>query len=197
MDTLGVVETRSIAAGVELADGMAKAAQVALVRASTVCSGRYTIYVAGDTQAVGASVAFARESGRALAGSFVISNVSPQVLEALRHGAFAEESEALGVVECRTVSSGIAAADSAVKRSAVRLLRLVTGQGINGKSYFVLSGDVASVKEAVQAAKESLGRDLVEAVVLPRPEAAVAAALTGRAGALRTLPIGNGDWSEK
>ncbi len=193
MDTLGVVESRSIAVGVELADGMVKAAQVTLVRASTVCSGRYTIYVAGDRQAVGTSVAFARESGRALAGSFVISNVSPYVLEALRHGAAAGEGEALGVVECRTVSSGIAAADSAVKRSAVRLLRLVTGQGINGKSYFVIGGDVASVREAAQAAREALGRDLVETVVLPRPDAAVAAALTGSAGAFRSLPAVNGE----
>ncbi len=184
MDTLGIVESRSIAAGVELADGMVKAARVELTRASTVCSGRYTVYVAGDRQTVETAVAFARESGRALAGSFVISNVSPQVLEALRRGSAALEGEALGVVECRTVSSGIAAADSAVKRSAVRLLRLVTGQGINGKSYFVLGGDVASVKEAAQAARDSLGRELVETVVLPRPDAAVAAALTGSAGPL-------------
>jgi microcompartment protein CcmL/EutN len=80
MDTLGIVESRSIAAGVELADGMVKAADVELVRATTICSGRYMIHVAGDREAVETSVRLARESGRALAGSFVLSNVSPQVL---------------------------------------------------------------------------------------------------------------------
>lgn len=179
MDTLGVVESLSIAAGAELADGMLKAAHVDLIRASTICSGRYLIFVAGDREAVGSAVTFARDSGRKLMGSFVISNVSPLVLKALRGSGMAEAGAALGVVECRAVSYGIAAADAAVKRAQVRLLRLNTGQGINGKSYFVLGGDVASVREAVAASIAVLGEKLVETVVLPRPDASVAAALTG------------------
>ena len=43
MDTLGVVELSSIAAGAELADGMVKVADVELVRAATLCSGRFII----------------------------------------------------------------------------------------------------------------------------------------------------------
>ena len=181
MDTLGVVEANSIAAGVELADIMVKAAQVELVKAGTICSGRYMVYVSGDRDAVERSVDAARNSERKLAGSFVISNVSPQVVSALRKNEAAGDNDAIAVVECRTVSSGIDAADSAVKRSAVRLLRLVTGQGINGKSYFVLCGDVASVTEAVEAAKEALGPKLIETVVLPRPDASVLKAVTGGA----------------
>jgi microcompartment protein CcmL/EutN len=178
MDTLGVVEARSIASGALLADGMVKVAQVALRRASSICSGRYLIIVSGDREAVATSVRHALESGRPLSGSFVIANVSEQVGAALEKSASASDGEALAVIECRTVSSGIAAADSAVKRSAVRLLRLVTGQGINGKSYFVLGGDVAAVSEAAQAAEAALGNNLVEAVVIPRPEPAVGRALT-------------------
>ena len=114
MDTLGVVESRSIAAGVELADAMLKAADVELARACTVCSGRYTIYVSGTKQAVEMAVNAARDSERALAGAFVLSRISPQVMDALKRGSAVEEGNAIGVVECRTVSSGIAAADSAV-----------------------------------------------------------------------------------
>jgi microcompartment protein CcmL/EutN len=178
MDTLGIVEARGIAAGVELADAMVKAADVELVRAGTVCSGRYLIQVAGDREAVDTSVRLARESGRALAGAFVLANVSPQVLAALRGPSAHEDGDALGVVECRTVSGGVAAADSAVKRSAVRLLRLVAGQGINGKSYFVIGGDVASVEEAAEAARSALGRDLLDAVVIPRPSPEVVRSVT-------------------
>jgi len=43
----------------------------------------------------------------------------------------------------------------------------------------VISGDVASVEEATQAAKSALGKNLVEAVVIPRPNASVVKALTG------------------
>lgn len=177
MDTLGVVEAKSIAAGVELADGMVKVAQVELVKAATICSGRYLIYVTGDRQAVATSVRFAEDSGHSLVGSFVISNISQQVVEALKKAAQAEAGDAIAVIECRNVASGVNAADAAVKRSAVRLLRLVTGQGIMGKSYFVLGGDVASVQEAAESAKNALGNHLVEAVVIPRPDASVVKSL--------------------
>lgn len=178
MDTLGVVESRSIAAGVAMADGMLKVAAVSLVRAATICSGRYLIYISGDRQAVETSVRFAEASGKALLGSFVISNISTQVLDALKKAATANAGDAIGVIECRTVAAGINAADVAVKRSAVGLLRIVTGQGINGKSYFVLGGDVASVREAAAAAQEVLGNQLLEMVVIPRPEADVVRSLT-------------------
>jgi microcompartment protein CcmL/EutN len=181
VDTLGVVESKGIASGVALADGMLKAADVVLVRAATICSGRYLIHVSGDCAAVETAVRWARSAARALAGSFVIANVSPQVLEALKHAGTAAPGEALGVVECRTVSSGLAAADHAVKRAAIRLLRFVAGQGINGKSYFVISGDVAAVAEASEAAATALGRDLVETVVIPRPSAPIVQALTSGA----------------
>lgn len=180
MDTLGVVESKSIAAGVLLADGMVKAAAVALVKAAAICAGRYLIFVAGDRDAVKTSVAFARQSAFPLAGSFVISNISPQIQAVLKRRLPGRPGQALGVVEARNVASGLAAADVAVKRSDVRLLRLVAGQGIMGKSYFVFEGDVASVTEAVNAAKDFLAGRLVEAVVLPVPDEAVVRALTGR-----------------
>ena len=87
--------------------------------------------------------------------------------------------DAVGVVESRTVAASVAAADVAVKRADVRLVRLVTGQGINGKAYFVLCGDVAAVREAVDAAGKALGDKYIEAVVIPRPEASVLRALVG------------------
>lgn len=177
MDTLGIVETKTIAGGVELADAMMKEADVELVRASTICSGRYLIFVAGDCEAVATSVKLAQDSGRALTGSFVISNVSFQLMAVLQRDGVAHEGGALGIIECRNVSSGVVAADSAVKHSAIQLLRLVTGQGINGKSYFVIGGDVASVREAAETAESILGKNLVEAVVIPRPNASVVRSL--------------------
>ena len=179
MDSLSVVEVMSIASGAELADGMVKVASVDLVRASTLCSGRFIIYVAGDREAVQTSVLFVRESGRKLTGSFVISNVSPLLVAALKKSEVAMRGEALGVVECRNVAAGVDAADKAVKRSDVRLLTFVSGQGIAGKSYFVLGGDVAAVREAVEAACNVLADRLVESVVIPNPAEAMASALTG------------------
>ncbi|MEA1967680.1 MAG: BMC domain-containing protein [Thermodesulfobacteriota bacterium] len=178
MDSLGIVESRSIAAGAELTDMMVKGADVELVKAATICSGRFLIQVSGDVKAVEIAVQIAKDSGRALVGSFVLSNVSDQVINALKRGAAVQKNDALAIVECKTASSGIAACDCSVKRSQVSLARLVIGQGINGKSYFVISGDVASVKEASDAAKSVLGKNLVEVVVLPFPSLLVVNALT-------------------
>lgn len=177
MDTLGIVETKSIAGGIELADAMMKEADVELVRASTICSGRYLIFVAGDREAVATAVKLAEDSGRSLAGCFVISNVSEQLIAVLQRDSVGHQGGALAVIECRNVSSGVAAADSALKRSAIQLLRLVTGHGINGKSYFIIGGDVASVREAAETAESVLGKNLVEAVVIPRPDASVVRSL--------------------
>lgn len=177
MDTLGIVEAKTIAGGVQLADEMMKAAAVELVRASTICSGRYLIFVSGDRAAATAAVDVALQSGRSLTGSFIISTVSTQLLAVLQRDVFAYRGGALGVVECRNVSSGIFAADAAVKRSAIALLRFVAGQGINGKSYFVMDGDVASVQEAALTAESVLGKNLVESVVIPHPDASIVRSL--------------------
>lgn len=179
MDTLGLVELASIAAGAEVADFMLKAANVELIKAAPICGGRYLIQIAGNLQDVSTSVNVARESGRKLMGDFVISGVAQQVIDALKKGTPANEGDALGVIESRTVSSGIEAADHAVKQAAVTLVRLVPGTGIMGKALFVLSGDVASVEEATAAAAAALGDKLVETVVIPRPDAAIFKALTG------------------
>ena len=179
MDSLGVVEVASIALGAELADGMVKVASVDFLRAAPLCSGRFIIYVSGDREAVQTSVLFARNAQQKLVGSFVRSNVSPLLIDALKKNEAAQRGEALGIVECRNVSAGINAADKAVKKSVVRLLKFVSGQGIMGKSFFVLGGDVAAVREAVEAAREVLADRLVEAVVIPNPAEAMASALTG------------------
>ena len=48
-----------------------------------------------------------------------------------------------------------------------------------GKSFYVLGGDVAAVREAVETSREVLADRLVEAVVIPNPAEAMASALTG------------------
>ncbi len=179
MDTLGVAELQSIASGAEVADAMVKSADVDLLRASPVCGGRFLIYVCGDLKAVETAIETAVSSGRKVIGSFVISHVSPLLTEALKRSSPAERGEALGVVESRIVSAGLKSADAAVKKAHVRILKFVAGQGIMGKSYFVLGGDVAAVREAVREACEVLADRLIESVVIPSPAEAVAKALSG------------------
>ena len=177
MSTLGLVETKSIAAGVLVADIMMKRASVELVKATTICSGRYMIQISGEREEVKTSVEAARESGVILAGTFVISNISPEVLAAMKHSPLVARNNSLAVIECKTATAGIAAADAAVKESGVALAKLVTGQGIMGKSYFVLAGELTAVEAGTRAAELDLGKKLINAVVIPAPDDSVMNAL--------------------
>ncbi len=181
VDTLGIVECRTIATGVSLTDAMLKAAPVELLRAATVCSGWYLVFIAGNRDAVETSVALASGCERGILGSYVLSNIAPQVIAALKKPSQAKAGDAVAVIEARTSSSGVAAADKAVKEAPVRLIRLVPGEGITGKSYFVLSGTVAAVEAGADAARAVLGKHLVDSVVIARPEEALLATL-GRGG---------------
>ncbi len=49
---IGMVELNSIARGIETCDYMVKAAQIDLLRSSTVCPGKFLILVGGDTSDV-------------------------------------------------------------------------------------------------------------------------------------------------
>jgi microcompartment protein CcmL/EutN len=88
--------------------------------------------------------------------------------------------DAIGVVECRTSSAGVVAADQVLKGSAVNLAQLVIGKGISGKSYFLVHGGVSDVQEAVAIAVRSLEKNLLETVVIPAPDESVLDSLMGK-----------------
>jgi microcompartment protein CcmL/EutN len=179
MTSLGLVETRTIAAGIELADVMVKKAQVELLQAHTICSGRFMILVTGDRASVGEAVAAAKGSTAKLHATHLLSQVSGPVLQALcRPGRQPfTPHDAMAIIECRNVVAGISAADAAVKAAGVNLAKLVCGQGINGKSYFILGGELASVEAGAAAAIELLGTDLLDRTIIPSPDPAVLAAV--------------------
>ena len=68
---IGMVELSSIARGIETSDFMVKAAQVDLIRSSTVCPGKYIIIVGGDTGDVKAAM----EEGLAKGGAYVVDSL--------------------------------------------------------------------------------------------------------------------------
>lgn len=166
---IGMVELSSIARGVETSDYMVKAAQVDLIRSSTVCPGKYIVIVAGDTGDVKAAM----KEGLLCAGEFMvdsleISNVHEQLIPALSGTVTVDEPGAVGVLEFYSVASAILAADEAAKAAQITLIEVRIGYAIGGKGFVTLTGDVGAVKAAVETAKEN--KELyVESTVIPRP----------------------------
>lgn len=168
---IGMVELNSIARGIETCDYMVKAAQVDLLRASTVCPGKYLVLVSGETGDVKASMAEGiKRGGECVVDTLMLPNVHPQLIPAISGTTQVPEKGAVGVLEFYSVASAIVAADVAAKAASITLIEVHIGYAIGGKGYVTLTGDVGAVREAVAAASRE-AELLVGTTVIPRPSA--------------------------
>lgn len=172
MIAIGVVESLSIPLGVLAGDQMLKTAQVELVTAQTVCAGKYIVVVAGEVAAVKAAVSAGVEAAaQTLVDSLVIPNVDERVIAAMAGACAVEQAQAVGVVETFSLASAVSVADIAVKAADVELIEIRLGRGMGGKSFVIVTGEVAAVEAAVQAAqKGEEPKGLISSsVVIPSP----------------------------
>lgn len=171
-NSLGLVELTSIAAGYLACDAMLKAADVELVLARSICSGKYMVMVRGDVAAVEAAVSAGVSQGNfAVIDSFVIPNLHETVFPAISGSNKVEALEALGIVEAFSVASLIEGADAAVKTANIDLIEIRLAMALGGKAFVTLTGDVAAVQSAVDSAAQVVGQKgmLVNKVVIARP----------------------------
>lgn len=172
MHAIGLIETTSIAKGIEISDVMVKTAEVDILVAKSICPGKYIVLVGGDVAAVNQSV----EAGLArdpsvVVDHFIIPNVHPSILPAISGGVEMEKLQAVGVFETYSVAATIEATDLAVKAASVTPVKMHLAFGIGGKSYVVLSGDVADIETAVRVGADSASEKglLTNKIVIPRP----------------------------
>jgi microcompartment protein CcmL/EutN len=171
-NAIGIVETSSIAKGFEIADTILKTARVELVLNRTICPGKYMVLVGGNVDAVQSSIDAGLSVGaHTVVDHFLIANLHPAVFPAISGVTHLPELKALGVIEAFSVASVIEAADAAVKATPVQLITIHLAMAIGGKGFVSLTGDVASVQEAVEVGAAVIERKglLVEKVVIPRP----------------------------
>lgn len=171
---IGLLELCSVARGVETADAVLWQSAVEMLFASPVQPGKYVMLFTGSVQDVRAGLALGRDvAGEDLVDELLIPQVHEQVEVALRRrgGHINGELDAVGVVETTTVAAAIVAADAALKTASVDLLDLRIANGLGGKSFFTLTGEVSDVRSSVAAGAGSAGErgQLARDVVIPRP----------------------------
>ena len=178
--SIGLIETASVAVGIESCDAVLKRAEVNLVFSETVQSGKYVFLFTGPTD----EVRYGLEAGMETAGgdvldSLFVPDLFPQVSEAIA-GRRAVTAGSVGVVETRTVASCVAAADVACKSASVELIEVRLANGLGGKSYLTVTGDVADVRSAVEAGADCARArgHLVADVVIPAPHPGLVPHLT-------------------
>lgn len=155
---IAVLEFKSVARGIQVTDSVLKAAEVNLVFSTTLCPGKYITVLAGEIDALETATEVARdEGGRHLFSEMVIGGIDMKVIKAIG-GKLAESPlGAIGIVESMQMANLINSADIVVDSADVEFLefRLARGGGVN--SFFVITGVLSAVEEAVRNAAEFLG----------------------------------------
>ena len=168
---IAAIETSSIAQGTVVGDAMVKQAEVTLLRAATLSPGKYWVLIGGEVGPVRASHARGLEvAADTLLDSLFIPQLHAMVLPALQGTVPPLEADALGVIETLTAASAIIAADRAAKTAAVTIRDVRLANGLGGKGFVFLGGEVGDVQAAVDAGRaEALAKGLlVRSVVVPR-----------------------------
>ena len=144
---VGLLESSSIAKGIESADAMCKMASVKLARAGVIARGKYVILITGPVGEVESSLRAGRQMlEKALIDEVLIRNVHSQVLETLDKRVAIEKLDALGIIETKDAIAAVRAADAAAKAAAVSLIETKTTVG-GGKGYVTMVGEVGAVPE--------------------------------------------------
>lgn len=170
---IGMVEYQTVSAGITATDLMIKTANVEILQSSVVCPGKYITIITGELSAIRAAIdAASVQLGEKLTDSFVLGNPHEDIFPAIWGGAPVENARALGVLETFSAPAIIVAADTAAKTSDVSLIELRIARGMCGKSYMLLTGEVAAVSAAIETARAKVGEEglLLDSSVIPNPD---------------------------
>lgn len=185
--SIGLIESASIARGVEITDAVMKEAPIRVLWARTVSPGKFVCLFTGEVDEVRAALRRGLEvGGDSVVDDLLIPSLHAGVVPAMRspRREWEDEVDALGVIETRTVAAAIGAADAAAKMGHVALLELRLAMHIGGKGFVTLCGEVSDVSEALAAgAGLADGRGaLVRTVLIPKPAPGLARLLLSGAG---------------
>lgn len=171
-NSLGLIELSSIAAGFAVTDAMLKSADVELVLARTICSGKYMVLVRGAVADVEAAVQAGKAVGDfSLVDTFIIPNVHDDLFPALSGITHVTQLESLGILEAFSVASLIEGADAMAKAARVQLIEVRLAMALGGKAFATITGSVSAVRSALDVGAQVVGRKglLVNKVLIPNP----------------------------
>jgi microcompartment protein CcmL/EutN len=151
--SLALVEYKTVTAGITAADRMVKSAAVEILQAQTVCPGKYLVMLCGKLSAVKAAVEHGiKDFEENVIDSFILGNPHDNIFPAISGVSEVKNPEALGIIETYSAASIIVAADTAAKTAKVDLVEIRIARGMCGKGYLLMTGEVAAVEEALEAA---------------------------------------------
>ena len=173
---VGFVEIKSIPVGIQTADEMVKTGNVELLLATPMCPGKYIIIIGGQVGPVKSAMSKAElVSGIYLINTHILDNIREEVLPAISGFTKMDNIQAIGAIETISALTAVIAADVAVKASKVDIVDLRVARGLGGKGYLIITGEVSSVRSAVNACLARLGisGEVTSTSIIPRPHKAI------------------------
>ena len=150
--SVGVVELKSIAKGIEATDDALKSANIRLITAHTACPGKYEIVITGELADVQTAVDRIKQGYEdSVIDGVMLGRIDETVVKALLGATTTERRGAIGVIETFSAASAVKAADTAVKTSDVEIYDLRISRGQGGKGVVIVTGNVSDVTAAVEA----------------------------------------------
>lgn len=174
---IGLLEFATIPRGIEAADALLWEAAVQLCFSAPVQPGKYVMLFSGGVEDVRSAIRRGEEiGGHDVIDRLLIPQVHDQVVNGIarRDGYIEGKLDAVGIIETTTVAAAVSAADRALKEATVDLFDLRIANGLGGKSFFCITGEISDVRSAIAAAARvaseagRLSRDVV--IANPHPD---------------------------
>ena len=170
---IAVIEFKSVSRGITVTDSMLKESSVNIVLSSSLCPGKYLTIIEGEVSALNSAIKVAEKlGGRHVFDTQLISGINLKVIDAISGNIKEILLDAMGIVESPQMANLISSSDIAADSAKVEFIdyRLARGCGVN--SFYVLTGELSSVNEAVKNAVNFLGKNgsLIAYKIIPNPD---------------------------
>lgn len=168
--SIGAIEFRSIAKGIEVSNEMIKKSSVEVLYLKSICPGKFLIIIAGETSYINESIDYGLTKGSGyIVDSFVINAVSLDIINGLKNKYKKLESiTSIGVVETNKVCAGLRALDKTLKSSDVSLVKLQLSFAIGGKLVYIVSGNLSDLDYGIDEGTKILDKkDIVNISIIP------------------------------
>jgi len=169
---IGILEFKSVAKGVYATDAMVKKAPVRLLATNPICPGKYMTIIAGEVGDVEESLqAGVSAAGDLLVDQMFLPHAHESIIPSITGTSNVSSFGSLGILETFSVTACVQAADIAAKAARIELVEMRLANGLGGKGYFVLTGDLNEVEHAMKMATQFVSDAgiLASSVVIPSP----------------------------
>ena len=172
---LGMIELKSVARGIKVTDAICKKAPVDIIQTSAVCPGKYMILFSGEVADVEEAFMEAELIGRDLiVHQIMLPMLHQDIIPAISGTTKISDFKSVGIVESFSISSCVIAADMAAKAAAVKMVEIRLANGLGGKGYFVMTGELSDVEESLRVATDHIKEEGMlaasEIIQNPHPE---------------------------